>query len=194
MIRSDITELHYITPIANLPSIMKLGILSHKRAEKVPHASIAMAEIQDKRDKKIPGAGHLHDYVNLYFHARNPMLYKRRTQNQEICILQVDAKALDIEGVIISDRNAASNYVRFLTPAEGVASLDKDRVYARHWNHDSYFEKIEHASIKCAEALVPDRVPPELIAGVYVANEAAQQSVLLFNIPLSVTINGVIFF
>ena len=68
MIRSDIPELHYITPIANLPSIMKLGILSNKRASKVGHVSVAMEEIQDKRrQKKIPGAGLLHDYVNGLF-------------------------------------------------------------------------------------------------------------------------------
>ena len=60
MIRSDIAELHYITPIANLPSIVQLGILSNQRAAKVKHVSVAMEEIQDqRRQKKIPGAGQL---------------------------------------------------------------------------------------------------------------------------------------
>ena len=100
MIRSDITELHYITPIANLPSIVQLGILSNKRAAKVKHVSVAMEEIQDKRrQKKIPGARHLHDYVNLYFDAHNPMLSKRREKNNEICILRVDPNVLNIAGV-----------------------------------------------------------------------------------------------
>jgi hypothetical protein len=30
---SDLKELHYITPIANVPSIMKLGILSNRETE-----------------------------------------------------------------------------------------------------------------------------------------------------------------
>lgn len=192
---SEITELHYITPIANLASIMKLGILSHKRAAKVQHVSVAMEEIQEKRrQKKIPGAGDLHDYVNLYFHARNPMLYKRRTQNQEICILQVDPEVLNIDGVIISDRNASSDYVRFFSLKEGLSNLDKDLVYARHWNHDSYFEKIEHASIKCAEVLVLHCVPAKLIRGIYVVNAKVQEQVSLLKIPLSVVINNDIFF
>ncbi len=81
MIRSDIPELHYITLIANLLSITQLGILSNKCASKVGHVSVAMEEIQDKRrQKKIPGAGHLHDYVNLYFDAHNPMLSKSGTR------------------------------------------------------------------------------------------------------------------
>ena len=96
MIRSDIPESHYITPTANLSSIMELGILSNKRASKVGHVSVAMEEIQDMRkQKRIPGAGHLHDYVNLYFDAHNPMLSKRRERNHEICILRIAPAVLD---------------------------------------------------------------------------------------------------
>jgi hypothetical protein len=58
MNRSDITELHYISPIENIPSILKHGILSHNRAKKINHYSVAMLEIQERRkDKQIPGAG-----------------------------------------------------------------------------------------------------------------------------------------
>ena len=101
---------------------------------------------------------------------------------------------MDISGIIISDRNAASSYAKFLTKEEGITSLNKDQVFARYWTHDNPFDQMEHASIKCAEVLVPDRVPSELITGVYVANEAAQKSFLLLKIPLSVTINSGIFF
>ena len=44
MIRSDVTELHFIAPIENVPSILKHGILSHRLAEKHAHESIAMPE------------------------------------------------------------------------------------------------------------------------------------------------------
>jgi uncharacterized protein YwgA/O-acetyl-ADP-ribose deacetylase (regulator of RNase III) len=37
--RSRVTEVHYITPLANLPSILQRGILSHKRAGAVEHVS-----------------------------------------------------------------------------------------------------------------------------------------------------------
>ena len=195
MTRSDITELHYITPIANLPSIMQLGILSNKQAAKVGHVSVAMEEIQEKRrQKKIPGAGHLHDYVNLYFDAHNPMLSKRRDKNNEICILRVDPVVLNIAGVIIADCNAASAYAKFSTVEEGIASLDKEHVYARYWNHEDLFEKWARGSKKCAEVLVPDLVPARYIKGTYVISQDVQKEILLLRILLPVTIDNGIFF
>ena len=56
MERHELTELHYITPIANVPSILELGILSHNRAKRVRHESVAMNEIQDRRARvTVPG-------------------------------------------------------------------------------------------------------------------------------------------
>ena len=67
MTRAELTELHYITPIANVASILEHGIASHNRAEKLQHDSIAMPEIQDKRKSVVvPNGLGLHDYVNLY--------------------------------------------------------------------------------------------------------------------------------
>ena len=78
MDRGRVTELHYITPIANLASIMACGLLSHRAAENVPHESIALESAQDKRaGKGIPGGLALHEYVNLFFDARNAMMYRR---------------------------------------------------------------------------------------------------------------------
>lgn len=41
MLRSRVTELHYITPVANLGSIVTHGVLSHNLAARLPHASVA---------------------------------------------------------------------------------------------------------------------------------------------------------
>ncbi len=46
MQRSELTELHYITAIANIPSMLQRGLLSHRRADQVPHQSVAMVKIQ----------------------------------------------------------------------------------------------------------------------------------------------------
>lgn len=52
----DITQLYYITDIANLLSILRKGILSFNQAEKISHKSIAEQGVQDRRqNKKIPG-------------------------------------------------------------------------------------------------------------------------------------------
>ena len=60
MNRRDLEELHYITAISNVPSIMSLGILSHNQAKNLSHDSVAMEEIQNRRkNKRIPSPSFL---------------------------------------------------------------------------------------------------------------------------------------
>jgi len=77
---SDVKELHYITPMGNLPSIFQRGILSNYLVEKLPHSSVAKQEVQEIRASvRVPSGRPLHEYVNLYFNARNAMMYKRQS-------------------------------------------------------------------------------------------------------------------
>lgn len=196
MKRSDVKELYYITPIANLLSIMQYGILSNELSKKLPHESLAMEEIQSKREnKQIHGARKLHEYTNLYFDAHNPMLCKRQNFNDQICILRIDASVLDLPNVIITDRNAASDWVRFSTVNDGLAALEKDKIYARYWtNAQNQYDLWEHKSIKCAEVLIPDSVETKYILSAYVANQTALKAFHQLNIPLTVSIKSDIFF
>lgn len=195
MNRADIAEFHFITPIGNVPSILRHGILAHRQADKLTHDSVAMQEVQERRkDKKIPGARPLHEYANLYFDAHNPMLSTRRKQNDSICVLRVAPDVLDLPGVIVADRNAASKWVRFYPSPQGLAHLDQKRVFAHYWTHQDPFQEWEHKSIKCAEVLVPDRVEPRFIVGAYVANAAALADFNALNVELPVSINGDMFF
>jgi hypothetical protein len=112
-----VTELHCIMPIANITSVMEHGILSYEHAAKLQHHSVALQPVQDRRDqKRVPGGLKLHQYANLYFHARNPMLYKRKDDVADLCILRVSVAALGGSGTVMTDCNAASDYVRFLAP------------------------------------------------------------------------------
>jgi len=193
--RYDIQEFHYITPIDTVPSILQCGILCHNKAESIEHVSIAMPEIQERRkNKPIPGAGYLHDYVNLYIDAHNPMLSKRREQNNEICVLRIDKAILDIEGIIIADRNASSDWVRFGSVDEGLSLIDKERVFSRFWLHNDLIEEWRHKSEKCAEVLVPETVEPRFIKGAYVANKEALVRFQKLNCGLTVLIKSDIFF
>jgi hypothetical protein len=196
MNRADVTELHYITAIANVPSIMEHGILSHTLAEELTHDSVAMPEIQERRrNKQIPGARLLHEYANLYFDAHNPMLSRCRGRNSEICVLQIRPTVLDLPGVIIADRNAASNWTGFRPVSGGLNAISKDRVFARYWIHaDDPYEEMRHKSEKCAEVLVPDRVDPQFIRGAYVANQIALAEFQKLNLQLSVRIRSDMFF
>jgi len=194
--RSDVKELYYITPIANVPSIVNNGILSHELSKKLAHESLAMEEIQAKRkNKRIPGARKLHRYANLYFDAHNPMLSKKRDKNNQICILRVGSSVLDLSNVVISDRNAASDWARFNSVIDGLAALDKDKIYARYWtNVDNQYDLWENKSIKCAEVIIPDRVEPKYILGAYVANKTALKAFKELKIQLTVCIKSDIFF
>jgi hypothetical protein len=87
MDRGELSELHYITPIVNLRSIMENGIVSNRCAKVLGGISIAMLKVLDLRaTKRVPGGLFLHDYVNLYINCRNPMLSKRRNQHESICV------------------------------------------------------------------------------------------------------------
>ena len=194
--RSNVKELHYIAPIANVVSIMQHGILSNELSKKLSHESFAFEDIQSKRKNiQIPGARKLHDYANLYFDAHNPMLSRRRDRNNEICVLRIDANVLDLQGVIIADQNASSVYVRFYPVTQGLAAIDKDRLFAKYWTHpENIYEEWAHKSIKCAEVLVPDEVEPRYILGAYVANQAALAAFKKLKIELTVSIKSDIFF
>ncbi len=197
MERADVKELCYITPIANVLSIIEKGILSHELSKKLSHKSLSMEVIQDRRkSKQIPGTKRvLHEYANLYFDAHNPMLSRRRDQNNQICILCVNASVLDLPNVIISDRNAAADYVRFDTVAAGLAALDKNKIYATYWtNANNQYEAWENKSIKCAEVLIPDRVEPKYVIGAYVANQTALKAFQQLEILLTASIKSDIFF
>ncbi|MDY6909565.1 MAG: DarT ssDNA thymidine ADP-ribosyltransferase family protein [Thermodesulfobacteriota bacterium] len=125
MERHELTELHYITPIANVPSILEKGILSHNRAKRVEHQSVVMNEIQDRRAKvTIPGGRRLREYVNLYICARNPMMYKRQAQFKELCVLKISPDVIDLPRVVVSDRNASSEYAIFKAAPGGLGIVN----------------------------------------------------------------------
>src|SRR5205814_3868770 len=130
-----VTEFQCIMPLENIPSVLNLGILSNEQAAKVPHYSVALEVVQERRDlKHVPGGLKLHQYANLYFHARNPMLYKRKDEAAKLCILRVSTEITHIGGVVITDRNASSDYVRFLDPKQW-AMLDFGDILAMDWRH-----------------------------------------------------------
>lgn len=196
MRRDDVEELHYIAPLANLPSLLDRGILSHRRSRDVPHRSVARREIQDVRAKvMIPAGRPLHEYVNLYFDARNPMMRVRHGEHAELCVLRVRADVLDLSDVVIAGQNAASRFVRWAAAPHGLATVDRDLVFARSWEHPGdLVREWHHRLVKCAEVLVPDQVPPALIDGVYVSSPENARHVRDLVPQLAVTVHPDLFF
>lgn len=77
MDRTQLTELHSIQHVGNIPSLLQRGILSHNRAQALGHESVAMDVIQDIRaNKAVSGGRPVHEYACLYFNGRNKMMYR----------------------------------------------------------------------------------------------------------------------
>jgi hypothetical protein len=171
----EIAELYNIAPINNVPSILKHGILSHNRASKLTHEDISMREMQDLRAKKrVPGGLMLHDYANLYFNGRNKMMAKKRPEHDRLCVLRVAREALNLEGAVIADRNATSDYALFLPSPVGVQKLHSEELFVRSWKcPNDQIREWRLGSLVCAELLIPHAIDPRLIVGAYVLDNAA---------------------
>jgi hypothetical protein len=193
--RDELQELHYITPHCNLASILQHGLLSNVRAAKYKPASVAMQDIQDRRALVIvPGGRKLHQYVNLYICARNPMLYKRLDQRDELCVLSVSPEVLDLHGVVITDRNASGDYVRFAAAAGGLEIVDRAMTFAEYWTDSDVIQYYRKIAAKCAEVLVPDRVDADYLRCAYVWNEEVRQRLQPDAGALAVAVNSHLFF
>jgi ssDNA thymidine ADP-ribosyltransferase, DarT len=189
-----VTEFHCIMPLHNISSVMRHGILSYESAAKLAHHSVAMQPVQDLRDQKtVPGGLRLHQYANLYFHARNPMLYVRMAEASNLCVLRVATSVLQIQGTVVSDQNAASNYVRFYAPSQ-LRLLPFDDIFAHDWTHPDRITYWRQKARKCAEVLVPNSVPPESIEGAYVVDQGAAVRLAAFGFRDAIAVNAALFF
>ena len=184
---------HNIMPISNIPSVIQHGILSNELAAQYAHKSVAMNEVQQRRDKvQIPNGLALHQYANLYFDARNPMMYLR--QDEDICVLKVSDSILNLPDVILSDQNASSQYARFYEPAIGITKLNFSMIYATSWTDDDYICYWRKKGAKCAEVLVPNRVPYEYIVSAAVKDENDKNKLIELGYTKSVLIIPELFF
>ena len=163
-------------PIDNIPSVIKHGILSYDQAQRFNHTSVAMDDVQRRRDRVIipKVEKRLHSYANLYFTHHNPMMYKRQNQAENLCILVINSEIMDVFGCILADQNAASSLVRFYAPSKGIQAIRFDKVFAKYWTSDDYYESHSNKLIKCAEVLIPDVVPYSYVCGAYVVTDQVE--------------------
>lgn len=193
MLRREVTELHYIVSVDNLRSILRRGIYSYNRMETsgLKHVSVANLEVQARRERKVPGTDRtVHDYANLYFNARNAMMFvvKHGTGVESLAVLGVSPDVLDLDDVVISDTNAAVGFTRFRPYPEGLALVDRGVVFAKYWGHDDPIETIRHKQKMCAEVLVPELVEAEYIRRIHVSCRATKEKVAsLTELPVEVT-------
>lgn len=197
MQREKLAELHYIAHVANVPSICERGVLSHRRAARVGHRSVADPEVQDRRKgKRVPGGLLLHDYANLYITARNPMLFKRIEDGllDVLCVVRVSAAVLDLEGVVITDRNAATFGCRFKPAPEGLADIDTELIARTYWKDGDALEQERCWNAKFTEVLVPHQIEPCHLTGIYVGTSTAKATLGADGVSLDISRDNDLFF
>jgi hypothetical protein len=122
------------------------------------------------------------------------MLHKRLAEVDGLSVLRVSTEVLTLDGAVITDQNAASDYVRFLAPWQWPL-LDFDDIYAMDWRHPgdpiAYWR---HKSRKCAEVLIPHRVEPRFLTGAYVVDTVAAKRLAAGGCTLPLTVDAVLFF
>lgn len=198
MERSDLPELHYIARVENLPSILELGILSHKQAESIAHRSFAMTEVQARRaGVRVPDGTRygrpLHEYANLYVHARNVTMWVRRDEHRELAVVCIDPTVLDIPGATVTDRNAAAS-PRWGAGAAGLGLLVKERVFTDDWRDPDPFVQARQRKERCAEVLIPNVVPPALFRAIRVSCTPTATLVQAMTSNLEVIVDRKLFF
>ena len=165
-------HLYYIAHKDNLKSILKNGILSHNQAEKWSFKNwiTKRKNIYDpgiiKIREKIEFNGYsLWDYANIYFQARNPMLYRviKEFGSNNIVLLEINADIIDKKGVGITDGNASVDGTKFFDDInKGLKILDKKLFDKGYWIG------LEDGKRKImAEVLIPNHIRKEHIIGVY---------------------------
>jgi ssDNA thymidine ADP-ribosyltransferase, DarT len=194
MDRAEVSELHFITSIGNLGSILERGILSHNRAARIAHSSVASEEVQDRRQgKRLPGGTTLHSYANLYFDARNPMMYCLKDRS-DLIVVRVSSDVLDIPDAVVTDGNAAAGSTRFYQSPEGLAYLDSRPIFAEFWTDPDYWQYVEKKRARSAEVLVLNLVPSRYIEGCYVDTDRKRTACLEFEaLPNAVVYREVFF-
>lgn len=167
-------------PLENVVSVNDKGILCHELSKELPnHISVADVDVQIRRERiKIPNGMFLHQYANLYFDVRNPMLYKLKDKNDSIAILLVSIDVLNLPNVVVSDMNAAKYMAAYYNVEMGLDKISFDKVFQRDWNAEDPLEYDKLKGIKCAEVLVPKFVDRKYISRYIVYNSNAKQQLI----------------
>ena len=187
--------LYNIMPINNTSSVIEHGILCFELANRFNHTSIALNSVQERRAAvDVPGGLNLHQYANLYFDARNPMMYLRRKDAEQLCVFAITRNVLDIDGCIVTDRNASTEIVRFSSPTVGIETIEFDKVFSRVWVHNDQFERQNHKAIKCAEVLIPYRIDYSLIIKAFVCENESMQKMKKIGFEKEIIVDRDIFF
>ncbi|MDA7967909.1 MAG: DUF4433 domain-containing protein [Gammaproteobacteria bacterium] len=155
-----VASLFYLTPLANLESILAHGILCLHAAGGLRREDISNDAVQRRREK-------WHGHVPLFFADNTPMLYEVCRSNLFAVLLEISTAVANCGDVWFSDGNVASGESKEYNDPVALEKLDwsiirsgepafgTDR-HGRNWKR-----------IRAAEVLIPGKCSAEHIQGVY---------------------------
>ena len=126
--------------------------------------------VNRKKEKNTPSGKSLWSYANLYFQARNPMMYRVVHEEgvKDLAVVSVNKKILETPNVFITDGKAANAPTQFYVLSDGLKTL------RRQWKivQNEWWNTLDGSKRKImAECLIPNSVSPEFINSIYVADE-----------------------
>jgi hypothetical protein len=163
--RYSLVSFWHITHIENLWSICRYGILSHDdaHAKRPKLHDISDPSVQRWRARRDPIYHRpIHNYAPLYINPKNPMLYKRKNLNRELCLVEVCPTALLTSQYLLANGNAASKSTSFYHDYKHLDQLPWDVLHGEYWNN-----KPDDKRKMCAEVLVFPRVWPVYIKALH---------------------------
>ncbi|MDI3473074.1 MAG: hypothetical protein PWQ20_1277 [Thermotogaceae bacterium] len=171
--KKGIKRFYYITSLGNIPSILKLGILSRNAATKakIGFTDISDLDVQERRKQ-------YHNYVPLFFNPKNRMLF--RVQNEaknEIAILEISNSVIEKPGSLVSDINVAKDnhtvYEAHNVEWHGVLNfklLNKRDIYL------GGLSKFEKDQLQ-AEVLIKEKVEPKYVKGIVLIDSKYKKAI-----------------
>ncbi len=173
-----IFSVFYITPITNLLSILKHGILSHNELEKSNiqyEAEYNKAIMKKRQSKRLEYGKNLFHWCNAYFKKKTPMYYRVK-QSHSVVVLEIQLE-LNQPGIYVTDKNAAVTQedVKFYDcqyiKKETIEEIQEIAQTADTRIVDSSGWRDEKANpVVQAECLIKDKIPPQNIQSVHAQN------------------------
>lgn len=175
-----------MTHIDNIPYILEKGFVLPTSPDASPtYVSIGdVSVIAKRREENVLGIT-LSNFIPSYFGPRSPMLYviqcggngveRRKPEEIVYCVVKIeDLIGINVNG-LFTDGHALDVLSTFY-PCSELANVNSyvrmEDVYEMYWKNDE--GDLDLKRRKEAELLIEDCLPPELIAGLIVYNEATK--------------------